>query len=413
MKNVLQRFLKYVTFETTSTSKSTTFPSTPGQRVFAEYLVEEMKAIGLQNVRIDENCYVYGTVPSNMEKKVPTLAFVAHLDTSPAASGKNVTPRLIENYDGSDVLLNAERNMVMRVAQYPELSWYVGQTLIVTDGNTLLGADDKAGIAEILSMAEYLIQNPEVPHGEVEVVFMPDEEISRSTKKFDVSQLHADFGYTVDGGFLGKIQYENFNGASAVVKVHGVKCHTGSAKNKLINSQTVAMEYHRMLPAAKVPEHTTGYEGFFFLDHMEGTLAETTMTYLIREHDDAKFARMKEQMQMIADHINKMYGRELVEVTITDSYYNMRRKVEPYMHLIEAAKQSMIDVGVEPSVLPIRGCTDGVTLSFMGLPCPNLPTGAHNLHSEYEFITVQSLEKMSDALVSIVGQYAKGEIACD
>ena len=409
MQNVLQRFLHYVTFDTTSSGKSDTFPSTPGQGVFARYLVEEMKGMGIADARMDENCYVYGTIPANNGGKGPVLAFVSHLDTSPAASGRDVKPRLIENYDGGDILLNEEKGMYMRVAQYPELAWYKGQTLIVTDGTTLLGADDKAGIAEILTMVDRLLHDDSLQHGEIEVVFMPDEEIGRSTKKFDAGVLKADYGYTVDGGYLGKIQYENFNGASATVTVRGVKAHTGSAKGKMINSQTVAMEFHRMLPAAQAPEYTTGYEGFFYLDNMQGTLGETTMKYLIREHDDAKFARMKEQLQRIAQHINAMYGRDLVEVSIQDSYYNMRQKIEPHMHLITSAEQAMRDVGVDPQVLPIRGCTDGVLLAFMGLPCPNLPTGGHNAHSEYEFVSVQSLEKMADALVSIAGQYAGRE----
>ncbi len=408
---VLQRFLKYVTFETTSDSKSATFPSTPGQRTFAEYLTEEMKAMGIQDAHMDENCYVYGTIPANNGKQGPVLALVSHMDTAPAASGRNVRPRLVENYDGGDIVLNEEKNIRMETARYPELSWYKGQTLIVTDGTTLLGADDKAGIAEILTMAERLVRNPEIKHGTVEIVFMPDEEIGRSTKKFDAGVLKADYGYTVDGGYLGKIQYENFNGASAVVTVKGVKAHTGSAKGKMINSQKVAMEFHGMLPAFQAPEYTTGYEGFFYLDSMQGTLGETTMKYLIREHDGARFEKMKEQMRMIASHINRMYGKELVTVDITDSYYNMREKVEPHLHLIESAKQAMRDVGVEPQVMPIRGCTDGVLLAFMGLPCPNLPTGGHNAHSEFEFISVQSLEKMVDALISIVGQYAGREKA--
>ena len=410
MQDVLKRFLKYVTFETTSDSKSHTFPSTEGQRTFAAFLAEEMRAMGIADARVDENGYVYGTVPASAGVEGPVLAFVSHLDTSPAASGRSVKPRLIEKYDGGDILLHEEKQIYMRTAQYPELTQYQGETLVVTDGTTLLGADDKAGIAEIMTMAERLLRDPALEHGKLEIVFMPDEEIGRSTKKFQAGSLSADYGYTVDGGYLGKIQYENFNGAAATVTVHGVKAHTGSAKGKMINSQTVAMAYHQMLPANQTPESTAGYEGFFYLDSIQGSLGETVMKYLIREHDDGRFERMKEQLRMIAAHINGMYQRNLVEVSIEDSYFNMRRKVEPHMHLIEAAKQAMLDVGAVPQVLPIRGCTDGVQLAFMGLPCPNLPTGGHNSHSEYEFISVQSMEKMTDALISIVWQYARGDV---
>lgn len=406
---VVERFLKYVSFDTQSDEDSVTVPSSAKQKVLGAELAAELSQMGLHGVRMDEYGYVYGWLPATAGcEGVPCLGLIAHMDTSPDAPGAHVQARIVR-YEGGVLVQNAEQGISMSPEEYESLRSYAGQDLIVTDGTTLLGADDKAGIAEILTMADRLLHDDSLQHGEIEVVFMPDEEIGRSTKKFDAGVLKADYGYTVDGGYLGKIQYENFNGASATVTVRGVKAHTGSAKGKMINSQTVAMEFHRMLPAAQAPEYTTGYEGFFYLDNMQGTLGETTMKYLIREHDDAKFARMKEQLQRIAQHINAMYGRDLVEVSIQDSYYNMRQKIEPHMHLITSAEQAMRDVGVDPQVLPIRGCTDGVLLAFMGLPCPNLPTGGHNAHSEYEFVSVQSLEKMADALVSIAGQYAGRE----
>lgn len=407
---VLRRLLKYVTYETTSNPDSTACPSTPGQLVLGRALCEEMKSIGIADARMDENGYVYGTIPATEGCQAPAIAFVAHLDTSPAASGKDVKPRVIENYDGKDIVLNEAQNIVMPVAKYPELTWYQGQTLVVTDGTTLLGADDKAGIAEIMTMAEILLKNPEIEHGEVKLVFMPDEEIGRSADRTDLKAIGAKFGYTVDSTWLGRIQFENFNAASARVTVNGFATHPASAKGKMKNAQKVAMEYHQMLPKWMVPECTAGYEGFIHLESMSGTVKSAEITYAIRDFETDKFQQMKTIMEKAAEYLNALYGQDTVRVEIRDQYYNMRERIRPHMHLVDTAVEAMRLAGAKPEILPIRGCTDGVFLTFKGLPCPNLSTGALNLHSVYEYACVESMNAMAEVLLHIVKLYAEREI---
>ena len=399
--NITERFLKYVSFCTTSDEETNMTPSTPGQMEFAKYLAAELKEIGMQEVTLDENGYVMATLPANVEGK-PTIGFIAHMDTAPDASGKNVKARIVENYDGQDIVLNAEKNIVFEVAKYPEILDYKGQDIIVTDGTTLLGADDKAGLAEIVTACEYLIQHPEIQHGKIRVGFTPDEEIGQGADHFDVEKFGCDFAYTMDGGAVGELEYENFNAAGCKVKVHGVNVHPGYGYHKMINSMRIANHFASMLPRWETPEHTQGYEGFYHLIAMNGSVEETTLQYIIRDHDRARFESRKREIEHLARKINQEYGEGTVEVEIRDQYYNMREKVEPVMHIVTLVEEAMKEVGVTPKVQPIRGGTDGARLSFEGLPCPNIFAGGVNFHSRFEYLPIPSMEKAMQVILQIV-----------
>ena len=399
--NITERFLKYVSFCTTSDEETNMTPSTPGQMEFAKYLAAELQEIGLQEVTLDENGYVMATLPANVEGK-PTIGFIAHMDTAPDASGKNVKARIVENYDGQDIVLNAEKNIVFEVAKYPEILDYKGQDIIVTDGTTLLGADDKAGLAEIVTACEYLIQHPEIQHGKIRVGFTPDEEIGQGADHFDVAKFGCDFAYTMDGGAIGELEYENFNAAGCKVKVHGVNVHPGYGYHKMINSMRIANHFATMLPRWETPEHTQGYEGFYHLIAMNGSVEETTLQYIIRDHDRARFESRKREIEHLARKINQEYGEGTVEVEIRDQYYNMREMVEPVMHIVTLVEEAMKEVGVTPKVQPIRGGTDGARLSFEGLPCPNIFAGGVNFHSRFEYLPIPSMQKAMEVILKIV-----------
>ena len=397
--DIVERFLKYVSFETTSDETSETCPSSPKELELGRYLAEEMKAIGLENAGIDKDGYVYGWLPATPGcEEEPTIGFIAHMDTSDGASGADIKPRTI-HYEGGDIVLNDKVSIDEKTFGF--LKNYVGQDLIVTDGTTLLGADDKAGVAEILTAMEYLIAHPEVKHGRIAVGFTPDEEIGRGADRFDIKGFGAQFAYTVDGGTLGELEYENFNAATAVVTVHGVNVHPGSAKNKMKNSALMAMEYAGLLPADQRPEHTEGYEGFMHLLDIQGNETLTKMVYIVRDHDMIKFGEKKAVMQAAADFINTKYGEGTVELSIKDSYFNMKQYIEPVMYIIDRAKKAYEDAGVTPIVQPIRGGTDGSHLSENGLPCPNLSTGGENFHGEREFVSIQAMHKMVEVIVNI------------
>ena len=398
--NVTDRFLKYVTFDTQSDELTNLTPSTPGQMVFAKYLKTELEDLGLSDITLDDNGYLMATLPSNVDYDTPTVGFIAHLDTSPDMSGKNVKPRIVSNYDGKDIVLNAEQNIVLSPTEFPELLHYVGQDLIVTDGNTLLGADDKAGIAEIVSAMAYLIKHPEIKHGRIRVAFNPDEEIGLGAHKFDVSHFNADFGYTMDGGEIGELEYENFNAAVAKVTFVGRNVHPGYAKHKMINSMRIANQFVIMLPRWETPEHTEGYEGFYHLVGMEGTVEKTTLTYIIRDHDRDRFERRKKEFEHLARKINHEFPG-CCSLEIKNQYYNMREKIEDRMEIIEIAEQAMRDCDIVPKVVPIRGGTDGAQLSFKGLPCPNIFAGGLNFHGRYEFVPIPSMEKARDVVMRI------------
>ncbi len=399
--NITERFLKYVSFCTTSDEETNMTPSTPGQMEFAKYLANELKEIGMQEVTLDDNGYVMATLPANVEGK-PVIGFIAHMDTAPDASGKNVKARIVENYDGNDIVLNAEKNIVFEVAKYPEILDYKGQDIIVTDGTTLLGADDKAGLAEIVTACEYLIQHPEIEHGKIRVGFTPDEEIGQGADHFDVEKFGCDFAYTMDGGAVGELEYENFNAAGCKVKVHGVNVHPGYGYHKMINSMRIANQFASMLPRWETPEHTQGYEGFYHLIAMNGSVEETTLQYIIRDHDRARFESRKREMEHLARKINQEYGEGTIEVELRDQYYNMREKVEPVMHIVTLVEEAMKEVGVTPKVQPIRGGTDGARLSFEGLPCPNIFAGGVNFHSRFEYLPIPSMEKAMQVILKIV-----------
>lgn len=409
MSSVLDRFLKYVSFDTQSEDDREQIPSTDKQRRLAEYLVEELSVLGASDVRMSENAYVYATIPATTGKKIPSLGLIAHMDTTPAMSGTGVKPRIVENYRGGDIVLNEEKNIVMRVKDFPYLADCVGTDLIVTDGTTLLGSDDKAGVAEIMTMAEYLLKHPEIPHGTVCIGFTPDEEVGRGAELFDVDGFGAEVAYTVDGGNLGELEYENFNAASGRVTIQGTGIHPGSAKGKMQNALLMGMEFQSLLPVFENPMYTEGYEGFFHLDRFSGDVESARMDYIIRDHDRDKFEKKKKLFSDAAEFMNKKYGDGTVNAVVKDSYYNMKEKVEPYRFLIDAAESAMRELDIEPSVMPIRGGTDGASLSYMGLPCPNLCAGGYNFHGKYEFIPVQSLEKVSELLIGIVKQFEKME----
>ena len=397
-----ERFLKYVSFATTSDDTTGLTPSTPGQMIFANYLVEELKAIGLKDAEVDKNGYVMATLPANSDEKLPTLGFIAHLDTAPDMTGKHVQPRIVEKYNGNDILLNAEDAIVLSTEQFPELKLYVGQDLIVTNGRTLLGADDKAGIAEIMTAMDYLVKHPEIKHGKVRVAFTPDEEIGQGPHHFDVEKFGADWAYTMDGGEIGELEYENFNAASAKITFKGRNVHPGYAKHKMLNSMRVAHQFATMLPRHETPEHTENYEGFYHLVGMQGDVESSTLTYIIRDHDRARFESRKAEIQHLVNKINAEFGAGTASVELKDQYYNMREKIEPVMHIIDLAFAAMEAAGVKPQVKPIRGGTDGAQLSFKGLPCPNIFAGGHNFHGRYEFVPIQSMEKATEVILNIV-----------
>lgn len=405
--SVLDRFLNYVSVDSQSDPESSSVPSTPGQKTLACMLVRELQEMGAKAELDEASGIVYASIPSNVDGNVPVIGWVAHVDTAPGVSGSGVKPVVIRSYDGRDIVLNPEQGIVLSPSVFPDLSAYAGQDLVVTDGTTLLGADDKAGVAEIMDMAAFFLSHPECPHGEIRIAFTPDEETGRGTDAFDVARFGAEFAYTVDGGRLGEIEYENFNAASAVVTVQGVGIHPGSAKGRMLNACLVLMEFQGMLPVFQNPAFTEGYEGFYHLDSIRGDVEQAVAEYLIRDHDMAEFERKKELMQECAALLNRKYGQGAVKVEIKDSYYNMKEKILPHMHLVEHARRAMQVAGVRPEIIPVRGGTDGARLSFMGLPCPNLCAGGHNFHGRYEYVPVQSLEKISSILREIVSGYAR------
>lgn len=400
--NITERFLKYVSFHTTADENSGKTPSSPGQMVFAKYLADELKSIGMKEVELDKNGYIMATLPANTDKaNVPTIGFISHMDTSPDAIGENINPRVVGNYDGGDILLNEKEIIVLETEKYPEILQYKGQDIIVTDGTTLLGADDKAGIAEIVSAMEYLIEHPEIKHGKIRVGFTPDEEIGQGADHFDVPKFGAEWAYTMDGSQIGELEFENFNAAAAKVTINGLNVHPGYAKHKMINSMRIASQFISMLPHHETPEHTEGYEGFYHLTNMEGTVEKSTLSYIIRDHDRDRFERRKKEVQHLANKINAEFGENTAVVELRDQYYNMREKVEPVMHVVDLAFDAMKSVGVTPIVKPIRGGTDGSRLSYEGLPCPNIFAGGHNFHGRFEFVPVQSMEKAMQVIVKI------------
>ena len=403
---VIDRFLKLVSYPTTSDERSQTCPSTPQQRVLAEELVRQMQELGIQDARVDAYGYVYGTIPANCEKDIPVYGLIAHMDTAPDAPGENIRARVTEAYDGGDVVLNEEKHIVLSPEEYPQLKNAVGKRLIVTDGTTLLGADDKAGVAEILSAAELLLTSDR-KHGTVKLAFTPDEEIGRGADRFDVAGFGADYAYTVDGGAIGELEYENFNAASAKIVIRGKSIHPGSAKGQMVNAALVAMELHGLLPALETPYYTDGYEGFYHLTGMQGETEQAELQYIIRDHDRAKFEARKAVMQKVCAEIDRRYGAGTVELTLRDSYYNMKEKIEPCMFLIENAKQAMEQLGIEPKVVPIRGGTDGARLSFEGLPCPNLCTGGENFHGRFEYIPAEDMERITQLLAVMLWNLAE------
>lgn len=398
---LVERFLKYVSFDTQSSEETEVTPSTPGQMVFAKYLKEELESLGLEDITLDEHGYLFATLPANIDKPVPTVGFIAHMDTSPDMSGKDVSPRIVQNYDGSDIVLCAEENVVLSPSQFPELLDHKGEDLIVTNGKTLLGADDKAGIAEIVSAIVYLKEHPEIKHGKIRIGFNPDEEIGLGAHKFDVEKFGCDWAYTMDGGEVGELEFENFNAASAKITFKGRNVHPGYAKNKMVNSIRVANRFCAMLPAHETPEHTEGYEGFYHLISFNGDVEQTTVAYIIRDHDRARFESRKKKIERFISEINAEYGEGTATLELRDQYYNMREKIEPVMHIIDTAFAAMEAVGVKPNVKPIRGGTDGAQLSFKGLPCPNIFAGGLNFHGRYEFAPIQNMEKAMKVIVKI------------
>ncbi len=410
MTEVIERFLRYVKIDTQSDEDSQTHPSTAKQHVLAKLLYDELNEMGASDVFYDEeNCYVYAKIPANDGgAQSKTLGFISHMDTSPETSGENVKPRIIDDYDGGDIVLNEEKEIVLKTATYPEIKAYKGQSVIVTDGTTLLGADDKAGVAEIMTMAHHLLTHPEIKHGEIAIAFTPDEEIGAGTDRFDLTRFGADYAYTVDGGGIGELEYETFNAASADISICGVNVHTGEAKNKMINAARIAAEFDSMLPPEQKPEFTEGREGFFHLMNIEGNTEHASLSYLIRDHDRAKFEEKKQTIQRVTDLLDLRYGSGTVTAVVKDTYYNMREKIEPdFMFLIDNAVECMGELGITPIIQPIRGGTDGSSLSFKGLPCPNICTGGHNYHGRYEYCCVQSMEKIVELLVKLTSKPMK------
>ncbi|WP_026915364.1 peptidase T [Christiangramia portivictoriae] len=406
-EQIIDRFLSYVRIDTQSDPESNSTPSTMKQWDLANKLVDELKAIGMQEVSIDEHAYVMATLPSNVAHKAPVIGFVSHFDTTPDFSGTNVNPQIIENYNGKDIILNKEKDIILSPEYFDDLLQYKGQTIITTDGTTLLGADDKAGITEIMTAMEYLVNHPEIAHGEIRVCFTPDEEIGRGAHKFDVEKFGAEWAYTMDGSQIGELEYENFNAARAVVRIEGKSVHPGYAKDKMINSMYIAQDFINSLPRLETPEHTEGRQGFFHLSSIHGDVEQTVLEYIIRDHDMGHFQARKEMMQDLANEICSQYERDCINVEIKDQYRNMREKVEPVMHIVELARDAMEAVDIEPIIKPIRGGTDGAQLSFMGLPCPNIFAGGHNFHGKYEYVPVESMQKATEVIVKLAELTAK------
>ena len=401
MQHIIDRFVKYITIDTQSDPNNPAFPSTEKQWTLAHLLVDELKEIGMTDVTIDDNCYVMATLPSNVDFKVPTIGFIAHIDTSPDYSGTNVNPQFHPNYNGEDIILNAAENIVLSPSYFEDLLLYKGQTLITTDGSTLLGADDKAGVTEIVSAMEYLIQHPEIKHGTIRVGFTPDEEVGKGAHLFDVEKFGAEWAYTMDGSQVGELEYENFNAAGAKVTINGKIVHPGYAKGKMINSMLIAKDFIAALPQNEVPEKTEGYEGFFHLHGMNGEVEKTVLEYIIRDHDLKLFEDRKTLFQKVANDLNEQLGSNLIEVEIKDQYFNMREKIEPVMHIVDIAEEAMKQIGVKPLIKAIRGGTDGSQLSYKGLPCPNIFAGGHNFHGRYEYVAAESIQLATDVIVKI------------
>ncbi|MGL6114048.1 MAG: peptidase T [Cetobacterium sp.] len=407
MNYLVDKFLEYVKIDTTSDEASETCPSTSKQFNLANIIIEDLKNLGLVDISLDNNGYIMATYPSNSDKKIPTIGFISHMDTAPSFNGTNVNPQFVKNYNGEDIILNKEKEIVMTTKDFPELKQYVGQDLITTDGTSLLGADDKAGIVEILTALKYLKENPQIKHGDIRIGFTPDEEIGRGANLFDVNKFAAQFAYTIDGGEIGELEYENFNAASAKISIQGRDIHPGSAKNKMINSLLIAIELNSMLPVNERPEYTESYEGFFLLTDMSGDIENTNLNYIIRDHSMEKFIEKKNLLISIVDFLKIKYKDAKITLELKDSYYNMKEKIEPVIHIIELAKKSMEEIGITPNIKPIRGGTDGARLSFEGLPCPNLFTGGHNFHGKFEYIPIQSMEKSVQLIVQIISNLAK------
>jgi len=401
-KHLIDRFIRYVTVDTESDPTSDTTPSTAKQWDLANALVEELKHIGLEDVTIDENAYIMATLPSNVPHEVPTIGFISHFDTTPDFTGKDVKPQIIENYDGKDIVLNEAQNIILSPSYFEDLLLYIGQTLITTDGTTLLGADDKAGITEIVSAMEYLVQHPEILHGKIRIGFTPDEEIGRGAHKFDVEKFGAQWAYTMDGSQVGELEYENFNAAGALVSIKGKIVHPGYAKGKMVNSMYIATDYINSLPRLETPEHTQDRQGFFHLYSVKGEVDSTQLQYIIRDHDKEHFEARKKMMLKLADELNSQLGEKCVSVEIKDQYFNMREKIEPVMHIVAIAEKAMEQAGIKPLIKPIRGGTDGSQLSFKGLPCPNIFAGGHNFHGRFEYVPVESIQKAIEVIVNIV-----------
>jgi len=401
MQSILNRFLSYVKIDTQSDPNNPEFPSTKKQWNLAKLLVDELKAIGMQEVSLDKNCYIMATLPSNIDYKVPTIGFIAHIDTSPDFSGTHVNPQIHENYDGKDIILNKEKNIILSPDYFEDLLLYKGQTLITTDGTTLLGADDKAGVTEIVSAMEYLIQHPEIKHGKIRICFTPDEEVGKGAHLFDVEKFNAEWAYTMDGSEIGELEYENFNAAGAKVTILGKSVHPGYAKGKMVNSILLGNEFAALLPPDEVPEKTTGYQGFYHLHTFTGDIEESTLEYIIRDHDFKLFEERKNTFLEVAKQLNKKYNSEIIKVEIKDQYFNMKEKIEPVMHIVAIAKQAMEQADIKPLIKAIRGGTDGSQLSYKGLPCPNIFAGGHNFHGKYEYIPVESMIKATEVIVNI------------
>lgn len=409
MERVIENFLEYVKIDTQSSEESTSKPSTSKQHDLAKILERQLQEMGAQDIVYDkEYCYLYASIPATAGcEQAPVIGFIAHMDTSPAVTGTGVQPHIVEAYDGKDIILNQEKHIVMKVADFPELTSYQGKRLIVTDGTTLLGADDKAGVAEIMAMAEYLLQHEEIRHGRIRIAFTPDEEVGAGADYFDVERFGADYAYTVDGGRLGELEYENFNAAGAKVTIHGRSVHPGEAKDKMRNAILMAQEFQAMLPVSENPMYTSGYEGFYHLDQLHGTVEEAVAEYIIRDHDREKFERKKEYFTRIGEFLNQKYGAGTFDIEMKDSYYNMKEIIEQHMHLVDHAKEAMEELGISPVVVPIRGGTDGARLSFMGLPCPNLCTGGQNFHGRFEYACADEMEMIVKLLIRIAGKYGE------
>ena len=406
-ENIIKRFVNYVTIDTESDPSNPNFPSTEKQWNLAHLLEKELNKIGLEDVVLDENCYLMATLPSNIDYKVPTIGFISHIDTSPDFTGKNVNPQIHSNYDGNDIVLNKAQNIVLSPDYFDDMLQYKGQTIITTDGTTLLGADDKAGITEIVSAMEYLVQNPQIKHGTIRICFTPDEEVGKGAHLFDVEKFNADWAYTMDGSQIGELEYENFNAASAKITIDGKIVHPGYAKGKMINSMTIASAFMRNLPANEVPEKTTGYEGFFHLHDLKGNVEKTVLEYIIRDHDFDLFEKRKSFIEQIGLDFNKKYGKKTVNIEIKDQYFNMKEKIVPVMHIVTIAKEAMEEIGIKPLIKAIRGGTDGSQLSFKGLPCPNIFAGGHNFHGKYEYVPVESMIKATEVIVRIAEKVSK------